>query len=62
MIPWLRNYFGKMKGGGGSSPHPVNWRNAMDSWVGGFIGIALVGWLGGTHDLSEQASTPNYWW
>lgn len=50
----LKNYFAKMKGGGNVSPHPVNWRNALCSWMGGFIGIALVGWLGGTNDLTQQ--------
>ncbi len=43
-----------MRGGGNASPHPICWRNALCSWVGGFIGIALVGWLGETNDISRQ--------
>lgn len=54
MVQTLKNYFAKMRGGGNVTPHPVNWRNALCSWVGGFIGIALVGWLGETNNLTEQ--------
>lgn len=54
MVQFLQNYFAKMKGGGSPSPHPVNWRNALCSWMGGFVGIALVGWLGGSNNLTEQ--------
>ncbi|MEZ5534942.1 MAG: HPP family protein [Thiolinea sp.] len=50
----LRAYFAKMKGGGNPSPHPILWRNAFCSWLGAFIGIALVGWLGTTNDLTAQ--------
>lgn len=54
MKKWLVHYFQKMKGGGRASPHPVNWRNALCSWLGGFVGIALIGWLGGSNDLTQQ--------
>lgn len=50
----LKRFFSKMRGGGNISPHPLSWRNALCSWIGGFIGIALVGWLGGTNDLTQQ--------
>lgn len=50
----LTTYFAKMSGGGNSSPHPILWRNALCSWLGAFIGIALVGWLGTANDLSAQ--------
>lgn len=43
-----------MRGGGKSSPHPISGRDALFSWVGGFIGIALIGWLGDNNHLTEQ--------
>lgn len=43
-----------MKGGEGRDVHIICWRNALCSWLGGFLGIALVGWLGTTNDLSAQ--------
>lgn len=54
MVHVLKGYFAKMKGGGNISPHPIHWRQALCSWLGAFIGIALVGWLGGSHNLTEQ--------
>lgn len=54
MVQILKSYFAKMKGGGNASPHPIHWRNALCSWLGGFIGIALLGWLGGTDNLADQ--------
>lgn len=54
---WLKNYFSKMQGGGNSSPHPIHWRNALCSWLGGFIGISLLGWLGTYTDFTEQDGT-----
>ena len=50
----LYAYFKKMRGGGNPSPHPIMWRNVLCSWLGAFIGIALVGWLGSTNELTEQ--------
>lgn len=54
MFQLLRHYLGKMQGGGNRSPHPVSWRNALCSWLGAFVGIALLGWVGSHDDLSEQ--------
>ena len=47
-------FLSKMRGGGKPSPHPPNWRNALCSWFGGFIGIAVVGWLAEGNGLSPQ--------
>jgi CBS-domain-containing membrane protein len=41
----IKAYFSKMKGGGNGSPHPLQWRNALCSWLGSFVGIALLAWL-----------------
>lgn len=54
MRSWLKQYIGKMRGGGNGSPHPITWRNALCSWLGSFMGIALVGWLGSDNTLTEQ--------
>lgn len=53
-MQFLKSYLEKMQGGGNASPHPINWRNALCSWLGGFISIALIGWIGGTNDLTRQ--------
>lgn len=50
----LKAYFSKMRGGGNPSPHPVDWRNALCSWLGGFIGIALLGWVAENDLLTRQ--------
>ncbi len=50
----LNNYLQKMKGGGKRSPHSIHWRNALCSWIGGFLGIALVGWLDSRMSLTTQ--------
>jgi CBS-domain-containing membrane protein len=54
MVHLLKTYFAKMQGGGTPSPQPVNWHNALYAWVGGFIGIALVGWLSAGNKLASQ--------
>jgi CBS-domain-containing membrane protein len=50
----LQVYLSKMKGGGNNSPHPIHWRNALCSWMGGFLGIALVGWMDSLTSLTTQ--------
>ena len=50
----LKQFFAKMKGGEKTQQPVLHWRNALCSWLGGFLGIALVGWLGSTNSLSEQ--------
>lgn len=50
----LVNYLQKMRGGGRTSPHPLQWRNAFCSWLGSFLGIALVGWMSGGNGLSHN--------
>ncbi|MGB0845292.1 MAG: HPP family protein [Thiolinea sp.] len=50
----LTSYLQKMRGGGRSSPHPLQWRNAFCSWFGGFIGIALVGLLAESNELTRH--------
>lgn len=50
----LQVYLSKMKGGGNNSPHPIHWRNALCSWMGGFLGIALVGWMDSLSSLTTQ--------
>lgn len=50
----LQVYLSKMKGGGNNSPHPIHWRNALCSWMGGFLGIALVGWMDSLSGLTTQ--------
>ncbi len=54
MLIYLKDYLLKMRGGGNSSPHPIHWRNALCSWLGGFIGIALVGWVDSFNPLTPQ--------
>lgn len=56
-MTWLKSYFSKMQGGGNASPHPIRWRDALCSWIGGFIGIGLLGWLGTHTDFTEQDGT-----
>ncbi len=48
------NLLTKMKGGDDRLDHTICWRNALCSWLGGFLGIALVGWLSTTNNLSAQ--------
>ncbi|HPQ94257.1 MAG: HPP family protein [Thiothrix sp.] len=48
----VKNYFGKMRGGGNSPPQPIHWRQALCSWIGSFLSIALIGWLAGQRGLS----------
>ncbi|WP_251977326.1 HPP family protein [Salinicola avicenniae] len=40
----MKNYLGKMKGAPVSHGAP-NWRDALWSWVGAFLGMAGVGWI-----------------
>jgi CBS-domain-containing membrane protein len=54
MPQFLKNYLAKMRGGGNKSPHAVNWRNALCSWLGAFIGLALLGWLSTSSSLTEH--------
>lgn len=50
----ITQFLAKMRGGGRTSPHPTDWRNALCSWAGSFIGIALIGWLATANGLSSQ--------
>lgn len=43
-----------MKGGDDRARHAIVWRSALYSWLGGFLGIALVGWLSTASDLITQ--------
>lgn len=54
MLLYLKAYVDKMRGGGRSSPHPISWRNALCSWLGGFIGMSLLGWLSQHSTLTTQ--------
>lgn len=54
MLPLLKNYFAKMRGGGNKSPHPLNWQNAFCSWLGAFIGLGLLGWLSTESHLPDH--------
>ncbi len=50
----LKGYVKKMQGGGDSTAPGISWRNALCSWLGAFIGIALIAWLGSKDALTEQ--------
>ena len=50
----LLNYLQKMRGGGRPSPHPMHWRSAFCSWLGSFIGIAIVGAMAGGNGLTHH--------
>lgn len=54
LLAKLKLYLSKMQGGGNNSPHPIHWRNALCSWMGGFLGIALVGWMDSLTSLTTQ--------
>ncbi len=51
----MKVYLAKMKGQT-QSPPPVPFREVIWSWVGGFIGLSLITWLGHTQGIphSEQ--------
>lgn len=50
----VKRYLGKMKGSPPTRPAP-DWRDAIWSWLGAFLGMAGVGWLSAqslqTHSL-----------
>jgi CBS-domain-containing membrane protein len=54
MRQYLQAYFAKMRGGGNPSPHALNWRNALCSWLGSFLGIAAIAYLNSYSDLTQH--------
>ena len=54
MQQFLQAYFAKMHGGGKPSPHALNWRNALCSWLGSFVGIAVIAYLNSYSDLTQH--------
>ncbi len=54
MRQYLQAYFAKMRGGGNPSPHALNWRNALCSWLGSFLGMAAIAYLNSYADLTQH--------